>query len=86
VITHRDSDIHRALDTVSRNGIAVAAFDDAGPNAATIDCIYRQLRGWVQQPPTHRSVSGGDLADFSALHLARTLGGLLDVVTTGAHG
>jgi hypothetical protein len=74
------------LDTVSPNGVAVASFDDAGPNAATIDCIYRQLRGWLQHPPPQRSVSDGDLAEFSALHLARTLGGLLDVVTTGAHG
>ena len=77
VITHRESDIHRALERVSRDGVAIAAFDDSGPNLATIDCIYRQLRSWVQHPPSRRPVSQGDLAEFSAVHLARTLGGVL---------
>ena len=86
VITHRESDIYLALEGVSRLGIAIAAFDDAGPNLATTDCIYRQLRAWVQNPPPQRRVAESDLAEFSAVHLARTLAGVLDVVTTNTHG
>ena len=86
VITHRESDIYRALDEVSRQGIAIAAFDDSGPSLATTDCIYRQLRAWVQHPPSERRVSERDLEAFSAVHLARTLAGVLDMVTTETHG
>ena len=85
VITHGESDIHRALDDVSRHGIAIAAFGDAGPSLATTDCIFRQLRAWLQHPPPQRRVAENDLAAFSAVHLARTLAGVLDVVTTEAH-
>jgi glycosyltransferase involved in cell wall biosynthesis len=86
VITHRESDIYRALQDVSRHGIAIAAFDDSGPNLATTDCIYRQLRAWVQHPPCERRVSETDLDAFSAVHLAQTLAGVLDVVTTETRG
>jgi hypothetical protein len=86
VITHRESDIYHALEHVDRHGIAIAAFDDEGPNFATTDCIYRQLRTWLQHPPLQRRVAERDLAAFSAVHLAKTLAGVLDVVTMERHG
>jgi hypothetical protein len=86
VIVHGESDIHRALQRVSPDGIAVAAFDDRGPGPETIDCIFRHLRAWLPSPPANRVVAASDLEEFTGPTLARALAGVLNTVTSSAHG